>query len=420
MNYSKKVLPNGLRIVTIPVADAASTTFMVMSDTGSKFEKKEERGLAHFLEHMVFKGTKNRPTSFAITKELDGIGAHYNAFTSHEYTGYYAKVAPEFLDTAISVVSDIYLNPLFDAKEIEKEKGVIIEEMRMYRDLPQQNIQYLFLELLYGDTPVGRHLIGTESTINSFNRDNFVNYFAQKYTPAHAIVVISGKFDNAAVEKVEKIFGDVPTKERSTKEPVVEAQIVPALKILEKDTDQTHLVLGFRSFGATHDNTAIRMLSGILSAGMSSRLFMKLREEMGVGYYVHAANDVYTDHGVFAISAGVDSKRLNEVISVLLEECRKLKTDLVDGEELERTKNNIIGSTSLSLESSDAQAEFVVIQEILKGKIDTFADMEKKIRAITAEDIRKVAQEIFTEKNLNLAIVGKGYQSDTILPLLKV
>lgn len=420
MNYSKKVLPNGLRIITIPVADAASTTFMVMSDTGSKYEKKEEGGLAHFLEHMVFKGTKRRPTSFDITKELDGIGAHYNAFTSQEYTGYYAKVAPEFLDTAIDVISDIYLNPLFDAREIEKEKGVIVEEMRMYRDMPHRHVQDVMLELLYGDTPAGRNIIGTEATVTAFNRDNFVNYFAQKYTPAHAIVVISGKFDDASVNKIEKIFSGVPTKERSTKEPVVESQNAPVLKIFEKDTDQTHLVLGFRSFGATRDSAAIRLLSGVLSAGMSSRLFMKLREEMGVGYYVNAAQDAYTDHGVFAISAGVDSKRLNEVIAVLLDECKKLRDELVTEEELERTKNNIIGSTSLSLESSDAQAEYIVIQEVLKGKIDTFKDMEKKIRAVTAADVKKIAEEIFIEKNLNLAIVGKGYKAENLLPLLKI
>lgn len=422
MHYSKKTLSNGLRIITAPSADAQSATFLIMADTGSKFESKEENGLAHFIEHTLFKGTKKRPSSFRITQELDSIGCHYNAFTSQEYTGYYAKTAPEFFDTAVDVISDLYLNPLFDATEIEKEKGVIIEEIRMYKDLPQRHVQDVFMNLLYGDTPAGRSIIGPEETIRSFTREHFVNYFEKKYSPASTIITITGNFDETKVlEKVHSLFESIPHKEKAQKDPVIEEQKTPGLEIFDKATDQTHIVLGFRSYGVhSPENVKLRVLSGILSAGMSSRLFMKLREEMGACYYVSASNDPYTDHGIFQIVAGVDTKRTSEVISVLLDECKKLKETLVTDEELERTKNNIIGSASLSLEGSDAQADFLAIQEVLKGKIETLQEMEAKIKTVTKEELQQVAQAIFIENNINLAVEGKGYTRETLYPLLKI
>lgn len=422
MHYSKKTLNNGLRIITAPSKDAQSATFLIMADTGSKFESKEENGLAHFIEHVLFKGTKKRPSSFHITQELDSIGCHYNAFTSQEYTGYYAKTAPEFFDTAIDVISDLYLNPLFDAAEIEKEKGVIIEEIRMYKDMPQRHVQDVFMNLLYGDTPAGRTIIGPEETIRSFTRDHFVSYFEKKYSPASTIVTITGNFDEAKVlEKIQSLFEPIPHKEKAVKEPVIENQTAPGLSIFNKDTDQTHLVLGFRSYGIDSlENVKLRVLAGILSAGMSSRLFMKLREEMGACYYVSAANDTYTDHGIFQIVAGVDTKRTSEVISVLLGECKKLKETLVSDEELERTKNNIIGSASLSLEGSDSQADFLATQEVLKGKIETLEEIEVKIKSVTKEELQKIAQAIFVEKNINLAVEGKGYTKEVLYPLLKI
>ncbi len=422
MHYSKKILNNGLRIITAPSKEAHSATFLIVSDTGSKFEKKEENGLSHFIEHVLFKGTKNRPSSFQITKELDSIGCHYNAFTSHEYTGYYAKTAPEFFDTAIDVISDLYLNPLFNAEEIEKEKGVIIEEIRMYKDMPQRHVQDVFMNLVYGDTPVGRTIIGPEETIRSFNREHFVKYFNEKYTPASTVITITGNFDETKIlEKINSLFESIPHKEKAKKESVIERQDVPALDIFNKDTDQTHIILGFRSYGiGSLENIKLRVLSGILSAGMSSRLFMKLREEMGACYYVSASNDLYTDHGIFQIVAGVDSKRLDEVIKVLLDECKKLKENLVSDEELERTKNNLIGSASLSLEGSDAQADFLAIQEVMKGKIESLEEIEVKIKSVTREQLQEVARSIFIEKNINLAVEGKGYVKDELYPLLKI
>lgn len=422
MKFSKKILDNGLRIITSPSKDSQSATFLIMADTGSKFEKKEENGLAHFIEHTLFKGTKKRPNAFSITQELDSIGAHYNAFTSHEYTGYYAKTSPEFFDTAIDVVSDIYLNPLFDKDEIEKEKGVIIEEIRMYKDMPQRQVQDVFMKLLYGDTPAGRTVIGTEEIIRSLNREHFVKYFGEKYGPKSTIVVATGNFDEEkTIKKIEEFFSGLNKKEKATKEVVVENQQKPGLEIFEKDTDQTHIILGFRTYGIdSKENTKLKVLSGILSAGMSSRLFMKMREEMGACYYVHASNEAFTDHGIFSISAGVDSKRLKEVIETLLNECKKLMVSEVSEEELRRTKNNIIGSSALSLEGSDAQADFYATQEALKGKIETLKELEEKIESVTKEDLVKAAQAIFLEKNLNLAIVGKGIKREEIYPLLKI
>lgn len=409
MNYTKKKLKNGMRIITIPMKDNPTTTVLVLVETGSKYEKKENSGISHFLEHMCFKGTVKRPSAFNITKELDGIGAKYNAFTGQEYTGYYAKSDYKHLDTILDVVSDMYLNPIFPDKEIEKEKGVIIEEINMYQDLPQRIVWDELHKLLYGDTPAGWNIAGTKDNIRKMNRTDFIDYRGRHYVASATTVIVSGKIKEAEVfKKVSKAFKDIGKWKKDEKEKVVEVQKEPQVAIHYKDTDQTHLILGARSFNTYNKyNPIIMVLDAILSGGMSSRLFQKLRDEMGICYYVGAENNEYTDHGFFSVFAGVDSKRVAQAIQTILQEMNKLKSLQVDQEELNKAKQYLIGNLNLSLESSDSLAMYYGMQEVLKKEIKKPDDIIKEIKAVTAEQIRFVAERIFRNEGLNLAIVGK-------------
>ena len=414
MQFKKTILKNGLRVITVPMKDNPAVTVLVMVETGSKYEDKKLNGISHFLEHMVFKGTPRRPKAIDISRELDSIGAQYNAFTGQEYTGYYAKVDARKLDIALDVVSDMYLNPLFDEGEITKERGVIIEEIRMYQDMPQRHVQDVFLELLYGDQPAGWGIAGTEATVKSFSRQNFINYRAQHYVADATVVVVAGDInEDETIAKVEKIFAQLPQTSKGGKIPVSEPQTQPAIKVQFKETDQTHLVLGVRSFPILSPETPkLTVLGGILGGGMSSRLFQRLRDEMGVGYYVSASNDPFTDHGVFAVSTGVDNSRVAEVVTAILDEFKKLKETKVSPEELRKVKDQLNGSLMLGLESSDSRAEFCAGQEILKKSIKSPDDMAADIEAVTADDIQNIARTIFTDERLNLALIGRFKEED--------
>ncbi len=408
MKFNKTTLSNGLKIITIPMEDNPAVTVLVTVETGSKYEKKEISGLSHFLEHMVFKGSKKRPTAMDISRELDSLGAQYNAFTSQEYTGYYAKVSKEKIDTALDIVSDIYLHPLFDGKEIEKEKGVIVEEIRMYQDSPHRHVNDLFMNLVYGDQPAGWNIAGNENTVKSFNREDFVKYLSEHYVAEATTVVISGTFDEKdAIEKVEKAFSNISTDKKHTKLKVKEEQNKPQTLLKFKETEQAHLILGVRSFDAKSEyDPVLSVLSTLLGGGMSSRLFQKLREEMGVGYYIRSSHDAYTDHGLFTISTGIDTTRIDEVIKVLLNECKKIVNEEISEQELNKVKDYIAGSFVLGLETSDSRAEYCAINQILKGKIDSPKEEIEKIKKVTVNDIKEIAKKIFVDENLNLAIIG--------------
>ncbi len=408
MQFSKKVLPNGLRVITVPMKDNPTVTVLVLVSTGSKYETKKVNGISHFLEHMCFKGTTKRPKAIDISKELDALGSQYNAFTAQEYTGYYAKSDARHFKQILDVVSDVYLNSTFPDAEIEKEKGVIIEEINMYEDTPARHVQDLFMELLYGDTPAGWNIAGEKANILKMKREDFVTYKSKHYVPEATVMVVAGQVKEALVMKeVKKIFGNIPHSKKDQKTKVVEEQAKPEVLVSFKKTDQTHFVLGVRSFDLfSKKNNVFSVLGGILGGGMSSRLFQKLREEMGVGYYVRAYNDTYTDHGVFQISAGVDNKRIEEVIKAVLVECKKLKEEKISEEELEKVKEFLIGNMKLSLESSDDIANFHGGQELLQGEIKNIEDKSAEIRKVKAVDIQNLAKEIFVDSKLNLALIG--------------
>jgi predicted Zn-dependent peptidase len=409
MKINKTITPNGLRIITVPMSDNPSATILVMVEAGSKYETKETSGLSHFLEHMVFKGTAKRPKAIDISRELDSIGAHYNAFTAQEFTGYYAKADKKHIDKILDVVSDMYQNPLFEESEINKEKGVIVEEIRMYQDLPQRHVQDVFMELLYGDQPAGWNVAGTEDNVRSFGRSHFIGYRKDNYVSSATTIVVAGSFDEKeTIEKIKAAFASMPSGYKSSKLAVKESQSLPQIRTDFKETDQTHLVIGVRTFHVKDERIpAMLVLSAILGGGMSSRLFSKMRDELGICYYIKTAHEPFTDHGVLTISAGVDNSRVKEGINGILDECRRIKEEVVSKADLQKAKDYLAGTMMLELETSDARAEYCGCQEILKRSIDLPEDIIKKIYKITASGVQKLAGEIFVNEGLNMAIIGR-------------
>ncbi len=416
MTFSKKKLKNGLRVITVPMKDNPTVTVLVLVATGSKYESKKENGLSHFLEHMCFKGTTKRPKVQDIVGTLDGLGSQYNAFTGHEYTGYYAKGAAEHMEKLFDVVSDIYLNSTFPAAEMEKEKGVIVEEINMYDDMPQSRVQDIFMSLMYGDQPAGWLMTGTRESVRSFTREDFVRYHNEHYVPEATVVVVAGHVSEKNVMKhVEKAFGDLKRKKKKGK--VATKFLGKGLKVkhVEKNSDQTHLILGFPSFALNDKRTAAQKVLGtILGGGMSSRLFMKLREELGVAYYVYAGAMKFTDHGHFSISAGVANARVAEVLKCIVDECKDIAENGVTDEEMVRVKEYLAGNMKLELESSDAFASLYGNQEVLGQKLKTPEDIEKEVRKVTKAAVQKVAQEIFQKGAAHLALIGPA-QDETVL-----
>ena len=422
MRIIRKKMKSGLRIIAAPLKDNLTVTVLVMVEAGSKYERPDESGLSHFLEHMCFKGTINRPTSLDISHELDSLGAENNAFTSFEYTGYYAKANPKHTDKLIEIISDLYLNPVFPEKEIEKEKGVIIEEMNMYEDLPQRKAQEVFLNLLYGTQPAGQTILGDRKVIKNAKRKDFMNYRKKHYVPSSTLVVVAGDINpRSVINSVEKHFEALEDGRKSGKARVKEKQARPQIKLHHKKTDQTHVVLGMRTFGARDKrNPALWVLSTILGEGMSSRLFQKLREEMGVCYYVRSSVEEFTDHGYLSVSAGVDKRRAVRAVEAIVGELRRLRDEAIAPSELEKAKEYIVSHLYMGLESSDSVAVFVADQEIIKGRIRYPKDIEKAIRKVTVEEVRKIANEIITDKRLNLAIVGNVKKVAPLSAVLKI
>ncbi len=421
MKYIKKVLKNGLRVVTVPMKDNPTATVLVLVEAGSKYETKKVNGISHFLEHMCFKGTEKRPKAIDISRELDAIGSQYNAFTAQEYTGYYAKSDAKHFKKIFDIVSDIYLNSTFPNTEMQKEKGVIIEEINMYEDMPPRHVQDLFMGLLYGDQPAGWNIAGEKKNILEMKRDDFVAYKKTHYVPEATTIVVAGRVtEKEVLKEVQKVFGKLEQAKKDKKLKVIEKQNKPEILIKFKKTDQTHFVLGVRTYDLfSKKNDVLSVLGGVLGGGMSSRLFQKLREEMGVAYYVRAYDDAYTDHGFFQISAGVDNKRIEEVIEAVLNECRKLMTELVSEEELNKVKECLIGNMKLSLESSDDIANFYGGQELLKREIKNVEEKAKAIRKVTAKDIKKLVNEIFKNEKLNLALIGPFEKKADFQKILK-
>lgn len=420
MKYTQKTLPNGLRVILYPMKSTETVTVMTLVETGSKYETKKQNGLSHFLEHMCFKGTTKRPTSFLISKELDEIGAQYNAFTSHEYTGYYAKSATNHFQKIFDVVSDIYLHPLFNQSEIDKEKGVIIEEINMYEDDPKRQIFEIFMKALYKDQPAGWSIAGTKENVRSFVKKDFVSYHQTHYIPEKTLVIIAGNFDEKeAINLIKKTFGTKENYKTKNKVKTKDSQTSPIVVVQKKDTDQVHMVMGFRTCTLYHaDSVALDVLSAILSGGFSSRLFMKLREELGAAYYVAAFSDQYTDHGYFGIRAGLAQDKVVLVLKEIFSILKDLQNNPITVDELQKVKDYLIGGLKLELETSDSFANFFGGQAIVRKPIETQKEIEKKIIAVTEKDIQRLAKKYFLFKKTTIALIGKKISEKEIMNVI--
>lgn len=357
-----------------------------------------------------------------IWSELDNMGGISNAFTSFEYTGYYAKVRPNHLENALDLLSDIYINQLFDPGEIEREKGVIIEEINMTNDDPPRKVWDEFINLLYGDQPAGWDIAGPKENIKKMTREDLIKYHDANYVAESTLVVIAGKFDELKIiEDVKKYFANISRNLKAGKVKVAEHQEKPEVRVIFKETDQTHLIMGIRAFDIFDERKyALEVLADILGGGFSSRLFQKIRVQMSAAYYVGSDASLFTDHGFLGISAGLDNQKVDDVLRVILEELERLVRELVTEEELKRAKEHLTGQLILSLETSNQLAGFFGSQEILEHKIITPEELVAKIQAVTSEQIKEVAKEIMENKNLNLALIGPFKEKERFEKILKL
>ncbi len=423
MKHEILTLDNGLRVILVPMSGVDTASVMVMTGTGSRYETERENGLAHFLEHMFFKGTKKRPSAKAISEELDGVGAVYNAFTAKERTAYYAKVSSEFLDTALDVISDIFLNSTLPIREITKERGAIIQEIDMYEDIPMRNIGDVFDALMFGkDHPLGRSILGPKENIRAFKQKDFATYHKKHYTAGNTVVCVAGSFDrNTVLKRIERDFSVLPTGDVSTPLPFAHDQSEPRVSVKRKQTDQTQLMLGLPAYPYGHpDEYALEVLTSALGGGMSSRLFTEVREKRGLAYSVHAWTDKYPDVGTIVVQAGVEHGKLKNALATILAELKKLRRAPIQAAELKKVKAYLKGSLTLALETSDRVAEHAATSVVNLGKIRTLDEDVAFIDAVSAADVHRVAQDVFKTRHLNLSIIGPHDDAASLQRLLKI
>ena len=414
-------LDNGITLITVPLASTEAVTCIVFMGVGSRYESDHQRGLAHFAEHMVFKGGQTYPTAQAIAQTLDSVGGEFNAFTSHEFTGFYTKTAAHHFKLGLGVLADMVLHAQFPESELEKEKGVITEEINMYDDMPMRKVDQLLATLVYGDSPLGRAILGTKESVGSFTRADFLAYRDQFYKGAQCTVVVSGAVDHAEVkEEVAQAFAILPKGKPYTPVAVHFADGKRVL-IEERTSEQTHLMLAAHAYEVSHPKRhAYRVMATILGGNMSSRLFVRVREERGLCYYVRAYPEMYLDSGILVASAGVDNARLPMAVEAITAELRNIRDELVGAEELERAKQFIIGKMLLALEDSEQVAEFYGMQYLLERTVESPESIQAAVEAVTAEQVREVAQEILTDQRLRLAVIGPGHDAAKLEALLTV
>ena len=407
--FERQTLPNGLRVLTAPMPQAQSVSCFVMLAAGSRYETRETSGIAHFAEHMFFKGTERRPTARDIAGEVDAIGGEFNAFTGKEYTGYYVRCAADHRDTALDVIVDMLRNSKFDAGEIDREKGVIIEEMNMYFDTPRDFVDGVYEELVYGDHPLGWDIIGRKETVQGATRETFLDYLGQWYKPSRMVVGIGGRTGDDLLARITELLGDLedaPTGEPLPAPPVGSVN-GSRVKVHSKVSDQAHICLGVRSRPIDDpDRYVLTVLSTVLGGGMSSRLFTEVRERRGLAYYVYATNHSYTDAGALYAQAGVDIERIDDAVGTVAEELRKIAAEAVPADELLKAKSFSKGRFVLQIESPHGLISFGIRREVLEGRVPEPEEILAGIEAVTAEDVQRVAQELIADEALRLAVIG--------------
>lgn len=417
-------MANGLRVLTIPMPSFESATVMVMVGAGSRYETRLNSGISHFLEHMAFKGTQKRPSAMEISSLIDGMGGEFNASTGKEVTAFYIKSAADKAELSMDVLSDMLKNSKLDPAEIEKEKGVIIEEINMYEDSPMRSIGDVYERLIYGDTPLGWNIAGEKEIIKKVTRDDFLTYMKSLYSPHNMTVIFAGGIDpEKAVKLAEKYLGDMSRFGTLAFDKYAEGQDKPRFFLKTKKTEQAHIAIGFKTVKSDHpDKYPLEVLAAILGGGMSSRLFHEVREKRGFGYYIGTSADSYNDAGSLVTTAGIDPKKVGEAISIILEEHKKISNSkfLISKSELTKAKEYLKGHMVLGLENSRSVSYFYAAQELLEKEIDNPDQIMKKIDAVTVDQIEKVAKKYFVEKGLNLAIIANFASGQEFEKLLKL
>lgn len=409
MKVVKNKLKNGLRVLTTPLKNLESATVTVWVGTGSRNEEEEQQGISHFLEHMAFKGGKKYKSAKAVSEAIDAIGGEFNAGTSKHWTNFYVRSASEHTEKCFDVLSDMLLAPSLSSADIDREKGVIVEEMNMYEDTPMYKISDIFENLIYKGTRLAPDIIGTKKTVTSLTRKDFVNYRKTYYTPDNMVITVAGGVSTKkAMQLAEKYFGKLHG-DVSPEETIFSLeQDSPRVILKSKKTDQVHMMLGFIGNPLDHkDRYAEGVLATALGGGMSSRLFTEVREKRGLAYSVRASTGHYIDVGSFGVHAGLDPSKIDEAIKVILGEFYKFtKKSNLKKQELDKAKGYMKGHFALRLENTKAINGFYGLKELLLGKTETPDDILNGIERVSAEDVARVARNLFVKNNLNLAIIG--------------
>jgi predicted Zn-dependent peptidase len=404
--FERTVLDNGLRVLTADLPHAQSVSVLITLAAGSRYETAESSGIAHFSEHMFFKGTERRPTARDIAGEIDSIGGEFNAFTGKESTTYYVKCAAESRDVALDVLVDMLRNSRFDPEEIEREKGVIVEEMNMYFDTPRDFIGGVYEQLLYGDQPLGRDIIGTKETVRGATRETFLDYLGRWYMPSRIVLGVAGRIGDGLLEKAQELLGDLTDEPTGEPEPVA-PYANGRVRVFEKQSDQAHVCLGVHSFPLGHpDRYALQLLATALGGGMSSRLFTEVRERRGLAYYVHGLNHSYTDAGTLYAQAGVDIARIDDAVGTIAAELRKIAAEPLPADELEKARSFAKGRFVLQLETPQGLMMFGLRREVLEKRLPEPSEVLAGLDAVTVDDVSRVARELIADERFRLAVIG--------------
>ena len=418
----KLVLNSGLRILTVPQKETGAVTVLVLVQTGSKYETKEQNGISHFLEHMFFKGTKKRPSTLEIAEPIDAVGGTFNAFTTEELTGYWIKVEYDDLPLALDFVSDIFFNSIFPAKEIVKEKGAVVEEINIYNDNPRSKADILWRQVLYGDQPSGWNVAGSKETVLSLTRQDMLSYMKRQYTASRTVVCVAGNIDAEHTQKrVASLFNKSSRATFKDRKPVYESQKKPKVLLEWRGIDQARIALGVRAYNLFHPARFTQgLLATILGGMMSSRLFIEVRDKLGLAYDVGMTSEEDPDSGFLLTRAGVTPSNAEKAIRIILREYKRIAQLPVPFKELQKAKEHIKGQMALNLEPSEEKASFYGVQELLQKKVLTPGELYGRIKNVRAGDVRRVAQELFVNNRLNLALLGPFKEKKQFEKLLRL
>ncbi len=405
--HRKTKLDNGLRVVTNRMPGMRSVAIGIWIKVGGRYENEKNKGISHYLEHLLFKGSK-KYSCRKLKEAIEGVGGSLNGFTSEELTCYLAKLPHQYLNLGLDVLADMALNPLLPEAEVEKERTVILEELKMYKDQPQSYVYDLLDELLWPKQILGMNIIGSFETIGVIKRGDLQAYKLRHYTPLNIVVSVAGLLEEERlVKKIKEIFAHSGKENINSFVPAVVSQARPQLKVFDKATEQTHLALGFHGLKREHPlKYAQGLLHVILGANMSSRLFEKVREKKGLAYEIGTQVKRFQDTGAFLVHAGIDNRKVLKAVELILAELDKIKKNPVSADELKRAKDFYLGQTELALEDTLDHMLWIGESMSLSDKIYTLEEITKGIRAVTREDIRELARQIFKEEGLNLALIG--------------